>query len=100
MLQRRSLLAATAGVLSAPAILRAQSVQKLTFYYPVAVGGPIAAIIDGTAQIGMSSRHAKPAEVGAASGKARAIRRMMPSISALAAAALTPGLSRPTVWRK
>src|ERR1700682_550227 len=29
----------------------------------------IAAIIDGTAQIGMSSRRAKPAEVGAASGK-------------------------------
>jgi sn-glycerol 3-phosphate transport system substrate-binding protein len=47
MLQRRSLLAATAGVLAAPAVLRAQSVQKLTFYYPVAVGGPIAAIIDG-----------------------------------------------------
>src|SRR4051795_6385337 len=29
----------------------------------------IAAIIDGTAQIGMSSRRAKPAEVGAASSK-------------------------------
>ena len=29
----------------------------------------IAAIIDGTAQIGMSSRRAKPAEIGAASGK-------------------------------
>src|SRR6187551_208989 len=29
----------------------------------------IAAITDGTAQIGMSSRRAKPAEVGAASGK-------------------------------
>lgn len=29
----------------------------------------IAAIIDGTAQIGMASRRAKPAEVGAASGK-------------------------------
>src|SRR5688572_28026582 len=29
----------------------------------------IAAIIDGTAQIGMSSRRAKPAEVGAAQGK-------------------------------
>ena len=29
----------------------------------------IAAIIDGTAQIGMSSRRAKPAEVGTASGK-------------------------------
>src|SRR6202790_5896387 len=29
----------------------------------------IAAIIDGTADIGMSSRRAKPSEVGAASGK-------------------------------
>src|SRR5678815_286513 len=29
----------------------------------------IAAIIDGTAQIGMASRRAKPSEVGAASGK-------------------------------
>src|SRR3974390_3299156 len=47
MLQRRSLLTAIAGVLAAPAILRAQTMQKLTFYYPVAVGGPIAAIIDG-----------------------------------------------------
>jgi sn-glycerol 3-phosphate transport system substrate-binding protein len=46
MLHRRTLLT-TAGVLAAPAILRAQAVQKLTFYYPVAVGGPIAAIIDG-----------------------------------------------------
>ena len=43
MIRRRTLLAASAGVLAAPAILRAQAVQKLTFYYPVAVGGPIAA---------------------------------------------------------
>ena len=28
-------------------MVRAQTVQKLTFYYPVAVGGPLAAIIDG-----------------------------------------------------
>ena len=47
MLQRRALLATAAGVLAAPAILSAQTVQELTFYYPVAVGGPIAAIIDG-----------------------------------------------------
>src|SRR5665213_890849 len=47
MIRRRNLLAATAGVLAAPAILRAQTVQKLTFYYPVAVGGPLAAIVDG-----------------------------------------------------
>lgn len=46
MLHRRTLLAAVGG-LAAPAILHAQTVQKLTFYYPVAVGGPIAAIIDG-----------------------------------------------------
>ena len=46
MIRRRSLLAATAGTLAMPAVLRAQTVQKLTFYYPVAVGGPIAAIID------------------------------------------------------
>jgi sn-glycerol 3-phosphate transport system substrate-binding protein len=47
MIRRRSLFAATASALAMPAILRAQTVQKLTFYYPVAVGGPIAAIIDG-----------------------------------------------------
>jgi sn-glycerol 3-phosphate transport system substrate-binding protein len=47
MIRRRALLTATAGVLASPAILRAQNAQKLTFYYPVAVGGPIAAIIDG-----------------------------------------------------
>ncbi len=47
MLRRRKVLATTASLLAAPAILRAQAVQKLTFYYPVAVGGPLAAIIDG-----------------------------------------------------
>jgi sn-glycerol 3-phosphate transport system substrate-binding protein len=46
MIHRRHLLAA-AGALAAPAILRAQTVEKLTFYYPVAVGGPLAAIVDG-----------------------------------------------------
>ncbi len=34
-------------MLAAPAILRAQTVQKLSFYYPIAVGGPIPAMIDG-----------------------------------------------------
>src|ERR1700760_1755275 len=34
----------------------------------------IAAIIDGTAQIGMSSRRAKPAEMGAASSKGGKIK--------------------------
>jgi len=47
MIRRRTLLTTTAGMLAAPAILRAQTVQKLTFYYPVAVGGPLAAIMDG-----------------------------------------------------
>jgi sn-glycerol 3-phosphate transport system substrate-binding protein len=47
MIRRRTLLAASAATLAAPAILRAQTVSKLTFYYPVAVGGPIAAIFDG-----------------------------------------------------
>jgi sn-glycerol 3-phosphate transport system substrate-binding protein len=47
MIRRRSLLAASAATLAAPAVLHAQTVSKLTFYYPVAVGGPIAAIFDG-----------------------------------------------------
>jgi sn-glycerol 3-phosphate transport system substrate-binding protein len=49
-MRRRTLLAGAAGtatVLAAPAILRAQTVQALTFYYPIAVGGPIQALIDG-----------------------------------------------------
>src|SRR5215469_8420009 len=46
MIRRRVLLGATAGILAAPAILRGQSVQKLTFYYPIAVGGPLQAIMD------------------------------------------------------
>lgn len=47
MIHRRMLLTAAASLLAAPTILRAQTVQKLTFYYPVAVGGPLAAIMDG-----------------------------------------------------
>ncbi len=47
MIRRRHLLAAGASLLAAPAVLRAQTVQTLTFYYPVAVGGPLAAIMDG-----------------------------------------------------
>jgi sn-glycerol 3-phosphate transport system substrate-binding protein len=46
MIRRRRLLA-TAAALAAPAVLRAQPVQKLTFYYPVAVGGALTAIVDG-----------------------------------------------------
>jgi len=41
MIRRRTLLGASASMLAAPAILRAQTVQKLSFYYPIAVGGPI-----------------------------------------------------------
>lgn len=47
MIRRRTLLAASASILAAPAILRAQKVQKLTFYYPIAVGGPLQTIMDG-----------------------------------------------------
>jgi sn-glycerol 3-phosphate transport system substrate-binding protein len=47
MISRRTLLAALPATLAAPAILRAQTVSKLSFYFPIAVGGPIPAIIDG-----------------------------------------------------
>jgi len=47
MIRRRTLLTASAATLAAPAILRAQTVSKLSFYYPIAVGGPIPAVIDG-----------------------------------------------------
>jgi sn-glycerol 3-phosphate transport system substrate-binding protein len=47
---RRALLLGAAASLAAPAILRAQPVSKLTFYYPIAVGGPIPAVIDGYCQ--------------------------------------------------
>jgi sn-glycerol 3-phosphate transport system substrate-binding protein len=45
---RRFLLGA-AGALAAPAVLRAQNMRELSFYFPVAVGGPITKIIDGYA---------------------------------------------------
>ena len=50
MIRRRSLFAIAAGTLAMPAVLRAQTVQKLTFYYPIAVGGPLQAIMDGYCQ--------------------------------------------------
>ena len=37
--------ATAAGALAAPAIVRAAT--EITFYYPIAVGGPITKIIDG-----------------------------------------------------
>jgi sn-glycerol 3-phosphate transport system substrate-binding protein len=46
MIRRRTLLAATAASLALPAIARAEEV-KLSFYYPIAVGGPIPKIFDG-----------------------------------------------------
>jgi len=50
MLRRRQILATAAttplATLAAPAVLRAQAI-KLSFYYPIAVGGPIPAIVDG-----------------------------------------------------
>lgn len=49
-LARRTLLA-TAGLLAAPPIVRAQgSATEISFLFPVAVGGPITRIIDGYAR--------------------------------------------------
>jgi sn-glycerol 3-phosphate transport system substrate-binding protein len=45
---RRFLLGAT-GALAMPTILRAQGTPDISFYFPVAVGGPITKIIDGYA---------------------------------------------------
>lgn len=48
-ISRRSLLQTGlggAGVIVAPAVLRAQEVKELTFYYPIAVGGPVAKLVD------------------------------------------------------
>ncbi len=45
----RRLLLGAAGALAAPAVLRAQNMRELSFYFPVAVGGPITKIIDGYA---------------------------------------------------
>src|SRR5450432_79152 len=55
-----------------PQLAEAFKAQHPDVTFDIAAEGSttgIAAIIDGTAQIGMSSRRAKPAEVGAASGK-------------------------------
>jgi sn-glycerol 3-phosphate transport system substrate-binding protein len=45
MIRRRHLLATAA--IATPFVARAQSAPKLTFYFPVAVGGPLTAIVDG-----------------------------------------------------
>jgi sn-glycerol 3-phosphate transport system substrate-binding protein len=48
-LTRRAALGVT-GALAMPAILRAQGIQEISFYFPVAVGGPITKIVDGYAK--------------------------------------------------
>ena len=62
----------TLGAKLVPQLAEAFKAQHPDTTFDIAAEGSttgIAAIIDGTAQIGMSSRRAKPAEVGAASGK-------------------------------
>ena len=62
----------TLGAKLVPQLAEAFKAQNAGTTFDIAAEGSttgIAAIIDGTAQIGMSSRRAKPAEVGAASAK-------------------------------
>src|SRR5436305_753476 len=62
----------TLGAKLVPQLAEAFKSQHPDTTFDIAAEGSttgIAAIIDGTAQIGMSSRRAKPAEVGTASGK-------------------------------
>lgn len=62
----------TLGAKLVPQLAEAFKAQHPATTFDIAAEGSttgIAAIIDGTAQIGMASRRAKPAEVGAASGK-------------------------------
>lgn len=62
----------TLGAKLVPQLAEAFKAQHPDTTFDIAAEGSttgIAAIIDGTAQIGMASRRAKPAEVGAASGK-------------------------------
>src|SRR3954453_6248147 len=62
----------TLGAKLVPQLAEAFKAQNPGTPFDIAAEGSttgIAAITDGTAQIGMSSRRAKPAEVGAASGK-------------------------------
>lgn len=44
---RRAAFLAGASLLATPALVRAQAVRELTFYYPIAIGGPVPRIIDG-----------------------------------------------------
>lgn len=44
---RRGLLAAGSALLAAPAIAQGKPVRDLSFYYPIAIGGPVPRIVDG-----------------------------------------------------
>jgi sn-glycerol 3-phosphate transport system substrate-binding protein len=46
---RRGVVQATAATLAMPGIVRAADAAEISFYFPVAVGGPITKIIDGYA---------------------------------------------------
>src|SRR4026207_676991 len=62
----------TLGAKLVPQLAEAFKAQHPDTTFDIAAEGSttgIAAIIDGTAQIGCASRRAKPAEIGAASGK-------------------------------
>jgi len=45
-LTRRAALSGAAATLAAPLVARAQTVREITFFYPIAVGGPITRIVD------------------------------------------------------
>ncbi len=48
-ISRRTILRAGAtgvSLIAAPSLLRAQEVKELTFYYPIAVGGPVTKLVD------------------------------------------------------
>lgn len=77
----------TLGAKLVPQLAEAFKAQHPDTTFDIAAEGSttgIAAIIDGTAQIGMSSRRAKPAEVGAASGKGINMRPTIVAYDAIA----------------
>ena len=49
MMTRRQVLSSTAATLAMPTIAHAADTAEISFYFPVAVGGPITKIIDGYA---------------------------------------------------
>lgn len=77
----------TLGAKLVPQLAEAFKAQHPDTTFDIAAEGSttgIAAIIDGTAQIGMSSRRAKPGEVGAASGKGVNMRPTIVAYDAIA----------------